>query len=59
LWKVLACGEYPVDAQDIELYACPSFSMPTGQAKAKVIVIHPAPGVPATGGSEGLAIRDS
>ncbi len=59
LWKFLACGEYPVDAQDVELYACPSFSVPGGNAKAKVIVIHPAPGLPAAAGSEGLAIRDS
>jgi hypothetical protein len=59
LWKLLACGEYPVDAQDIELYACPSFAIPPSLAKAKVIVIHPAPGVPAPAGSEGFAIRDS
>ncbi|MGH8630941.1 MAG: hypothetical protein ACREU7_09285 [Burkholderiales bacterium] len=58
LWKLLACGEYPVDAQDIELYACPSFSMPSAQIEAKVIVIHPV-GVPAATGSGGFAIRDS
>jgi len=59
LWKLLACGEYPVDAQDIELYACPSFSVPPGPAKAKVVVIHPAPAVAAAAAPEGLATRDS
>lgn len=59
LWKLLACGEYPVDAQDIELYACPSFSIPSGQSKAKVIMIHPVAGVPAATRSGGFAIRDS
>lgn len=59
LWKLLACGEYPVDAQDIELYACPSFSIPAGPVN-KVIVIHPAPGgAKAAASPEGFAIRDS
>jgi hypothetical protein len=26
LWKRLTCGEYPVDAYEIELYHCPSFT---------------------------------
>jgi hypothetical protein len=59
LWKLLACGKYPVDAQDIELYACPSFSIPSGQSKANVILIHPVAGVPAARRSGDLAIRDS
>jgi hypothetical protein len=26
LWKQLTCGEYPVDADEIDLYRCPSFT---------------------------------
>ena len=26
LWQGLTCGKYPVDAEEIELYACPSFT---------------------------------
>jgi hypothetical protein len=59
LWKILACGEYPVDARDIALYACPGFAMPSGKTKPKIILIHPVAGVPAATAQEGLAVRDS
>jgi hypothetical protein len=26
LWQGLTCGKYPVDAEEIDLYACPSFT---------------------------------
>lgn len=26
LWRRLSCGDYPIDASEIELYRCPSFS---------------------------------
>lgn len=45
LWKGLTCGEYPVDADEIELYSCPSFTAladPAGPTH-RVIPLVPAP----------------
>ncbi len=48
LWKGLTCGEYPVDAYEIELYSCPSFTAladPAGSAH-RVIPLVPAAASP-------------
>jgi hypothetical protein len=44
LWKQLTCGEYPVDAYEIELYGCPSFTaLPdTPLSTRRVIPVVPA-----------------
>jgi hypothetical protein len=44
LWKRLTCGEYPVDAYEIELYSCPSFtaSPDTAASARRVIPVVPA-----------------
>ena len=44
LWKGLTCGEYPVDAYEIELYSCPSFTaLPaTARSARRVIQVVPA-----------------
>jgi hypothetical protein len=44
LWKRLTCGEYPVDAYEIELYSCPSFTaLPdTAGPTRRVIPVVPA-----------------
>jgi hypothetical protein len=40
LWKLLACGEYPARAREIDLYDCPSFTaMPAAGRSARVIPI--------------------
>jgi hypothetical protein len=48
LWKGLTCGEYPVDAYEIELYSCPSFTAvpdPAGSGR-RVIPVIPADSSP-------------
>ena len=44
LWKQLTCGEYPVDAYEIELYSCPSFTALPERAEStrRVIPVVPA-----------------
>jgi hypothetical protein len=44
LWKGLTCGEYPVDAYEIELYGCPSFTALAEPAASahRVIPLVPA-----------------
>ena len=40
VWKMLSCGDYPTNAREIELYACPSFSAwPLAGHGARVIPI--------------------
>jgi hypothetical protein len=40
VWKMLSCGEYPANARDIDLYACPSFTAsPAIGSSARVIPI--------------------
>ena len=40
LWRALACGDYPIDGEDIELFACPSFvAWPVVQDARRVIPI--------------------
>jgi len=45
LWRMLSCGNYPRDAQDIALYDCPSFRVVRGLGRQ-------APGRLLAGGSE-------
>jgi hypothetical protein len=44
LWKRLTCGEYPVDAYEIDLYRCPSFTASKEPAPSmhRVIPLVPA-----------------
>lgn len=43
LWRLLACGEYPIDGEEIALFACPSFvAWPAGQHARQVIPIASA-----------------
>ena len=44
VWDALACGDYPLDREDIALYRCPSFEVVPVSAgtDAKVIPIFPA-----------------
>jgi hypothetical protein len=45
LWTRLTCGKYPVDAEEIELYRCPSFTATpdTTWSGRRVIPLAPAP----------------
>jgi len=39
LWKRLTCGEYPVDAYEIDLYSCPSFAaLPDPAASSRRVI---------------------
>ncbi len=43
VWKLLACGDYPATAREIELYACPSFAAAAvPDRRGRVIPIVPA-----------------
>jgi hypothetical protein len=43
LWRLLACGQYPIDGEEIELFACPSFvAWPPAQDARRVIPIASA-----------------
>jgi hypothetical protein len=40
VWKMLACGDYPINREEIELYECPSFvAVPPSPGARKVIPI--------------------
>jgi hypothetical protein len=40
VWKMLACGDYPINGEEIELYECPSFvAVPPSPGSRKVIPI--------------------
>jgi hypothetical protein len=40
VWKMLACGDYPINGEEIELYECPSFvAVPASRGGRKVIPI--------------------
>ncbi len=43
LWQRLTCGKYPVDGEEIELYACPSFTTApdAGWSTRRVIPVAP------------------
>jgi hypothetical protein len=46
VWKMLSCGEYPANAREIDLYACPSFTAspaPGGSARVIPIVLARKP----------------
>jgi hypothetical protein len=52
VWKMLACGDYPINGEEIELYECPSFvAVPASAGGRKVIPIA------ATGFSPAGALR--
>ncbi len=43
VWKMLACGDYPINREEIELYECPSFvALPDSIGGRKVIPIATA-----------------
>jgi len=40
VWKMLTCGDYPINREEIELYECPSFvAVPASPGRRKVIPI--------------------
>jgi hypothetical protein len=40
VWKMLACGDYPINREEVELYECPSFvAVPASPGGRKVIPI--------------------
>jgi hypothetical protein len=43
LWKHLSCGSYPLDAREIELYACPSFKAVASRYRVVPLVAAGAP----------------
>ena len=38
VWKMLACGDYPINREEIELYQCPSFVTVPGSAGARKVI---------------------
>jgi len=63
VWRQLACGDYPINGEEIELFACPSFAaLPASPAARKVIPIatvgfSQAPPAPPDASSAGPAAR--
>jgi len=38
VWKQLACGDYPINGEEIELFACPSFSARPASARERTVI---------------------
>jgi len=38
VWKLLACGDYPINGEEIELFACPSFVAHPASLQERIVI---------------------